>query len=166
MGDPAKRMSVSYLWVIKGEKQSKSKFILYLFLAALISLVYIVYNQVETVEFPDTGINWNNPPCSPADLPSNWKDITHEIVPNPHSSFYPRRWFRYEGTRITPYDIVIAYDPFHLKGSQKSHWHRYNPYIEKAWEKKNKKNQMVDKDNRIVNEGSNRSHIYTPKECN
>lgn len=80
----------------------------------------IIAWAIYSVEI-EADIDWNNPPCSPDELSSNWKEITHPKM----QKFNSRREFVYQHT-----NLIIAFEKgqsnaLGFKG--KDHWHRFNP---------------------------------------
>jgi hypothetical protein len=90
------------------------------------------------------GINWDNPPKSPADLSQDWELIEDEKSVSNRFIFkhkdYPK--------------IRIGFDEKDKNGKEKPHWHRENPDL------KSKKYRYLDKDGNTVMRNTPNSHIY------
>jgi len=93
-----------------------------------------------------SGIDWNNPPCSPKELSSQWKETTHPAkIENTNDKEFTN----------TITQEVIEFHPRNTQGENKPHWHRKNPSVT------NRHDYYLDKDGNPVGKNSKDSHIYT-----
>ncbi len=155
MAYPAKkRKPLPEFKIIDGgkNKRSNSTVLIVVFLLAIITGLLVVdnfdmSNDSKTIK---SAIDWDNPPCSPKELSSEWEDITD---PRKKANTTDRTYKNSrtgEEIEFHPYNSVQAEDP---------HWHRLN----QLWT--NKKNDYyLDKDGNVVGKRTKKSHIY-PK-CN
>lgn len=117
---------------------------------AIIIPVFLNSTDNEPSGIVDTGdgIDWDNPPCLPADLGDEWEEITHPL----RRARSQRRDFRHK-----PTGIEIAFDKG-TKGARgnkgKNHWHRYNPNSTKG-----DRDKYLDKNGRPIDKNDNDSHI-------
>ncbi len=140
------------LRVVKGEKQqNKSKlFFVFLLVFAIIGVTIVSLHDSsnpESKSAPKTSIDWENPPCLPSDLSSDWDETTHPKRAEKSN----RRDFKNIRT-----GEKIAFD----KGTAgrtgnkaKNHWHRYNINT------KNRKDFYLDKNGNQIHKNDDNSHI-------
>jgi len=139
--------------VIKGQKQNKSKHLLWAIVLiaalAIITVPIILFSidkdpDNEIVNDPD--IDWNFPPCSPNELGPDWKEVTHELK--------LKNTVDRDFQNIKTNELI----EFHLYNSvrkYKPHWHRHNPL------RTSKFDYYLYKDGKPVQKDSGPSHIYT-----
>jgi len=159
MGLPAKKYETiysdsSFRIVENANAESKKpifKIAILIFILSIIGAIPVILNAFDDnpgrVTLPATDIDWNSPPCSPADLSKDWKEITHhKRLMNSN-----RRDFIHT---ITGLIIAFELGDAKLQGHRKyNHWHRYNPFS------KGDHDQYLDKDGKAVRRGHNNSHI-------
>ncbi len=60
--------------------------IIAIIIAILLGVVLIpeILNSIDdtpsSVTIPETGIDWDNPPCSPSELSNDWVEVTPELM--------------------------------------------------------------------------------------
>jgi len=152
--------SQSKLWIVEKEK-TKSKNVAFV-VGILLVLVFVLFVLQRVVtnssEKPESelieasGIDWNNPPCLPNELSSDWENVTPEkMLQNSN-----RQEFRHKKTGLKiAFDKGVVGKP-NYRG--KNHWHIYNPNTI------NRHDVYLDKTGKPIGEHSSNSHI-TP-ECN
>lgn len=155
MAYPAKKIkNLPDLRIIEGGKNKKNKtsiLIVVFLLVGITGLLVVdnfdISNNNETVK---NAIDWDNPPCSPKELSSEWEEITH---PKRIENKVPDRTFKNKKT-----NKIIDFHPYDTQGRENPHWHRYNPFSTKK-----KLDYYLDKNGKPVGYGRNQSHIYV--EC-
>jgi len=146
--------SQSKLWIVEKEK-AKSKNVAFV-VGILLVLVFVLFVLQRVVtnssEKPESelieasGIDWNNPPCLPKELSSQWKETTHPAkIENTNDKEFTN----------TITQEVIEFHPRNTQGENKPHWHRKNPSVT------NRHDYYLDKDGNPVGKNSKDSHIYT-----
>ena len=151
MAYPAKKTKpLPEFKIIDGGKNKRSNLtvLIIVFLLAIITALLVVdnfdmSNDSKTVK---SAIDWDNPPCSPKELSSEWEEKTHHLMKKhtPDKRFVNRRTGE-----------IIEFHPYNSKGEYIPHWHRLNP------NKTNRFDYNFDKDGNEVQKHSPNSHIYT-----
>jgi hypothetical protein len=89
------------------------------------------------------GIDWNNPPKSPEELPDEWEEVTDPRNGSGRKEFAHKKYPK----------IIIGFDAKDQNGRDRPHWHRYHPY-------RSRKDYYLDIDCNSLNRGHKHSHIY------
>jgi len=100
----------------------------------------------------DSGIDWDNPPCSPNELNSDWIEVTPETMKQNSN----RREYQNTKTRLK-----IAFDrgiPGKPRFKGKDHWHIYNSFASSV------RDYYLDKNGNPIHKNDDNSHIET--KCN
>lgn len=95
----------------------------------------------------ESGIDWNNPPCSPNELNEDWIEITPETMQQNSN----RREFKNKNT-----GLEIAFDkgiPGKPGFRGKDHWHIYNPF------RLTVRDYYLDKNGNKIHKNDDDSHI-------
>ena len=147
--------SQSKLWIVEKEK-TKSKNIAFV-VGILLVLVFVLFVLQRVVtnssEKPESelieasGIDWNNPPCLPNELSSDWENVTPEkMLQNSN-----RQEFRHKKTGLKiAFDKGVAGKP---KFREKDHWHIYNPFSASV------RDYYLSKDGTKIHKNNDDSHI-------
>lgn len=139
--------------IIKGGKSTNKTTIIAVIIAVLfgIILVPIILNSIDdtpsSITIPETGIDWNNPPCSPSELSSDWVEVTPELMKQNSQ----KREFQHKNT-----SLKIAFDkgiPGLPKYRGQDRWHIYNPYGQ------NVRDYYLDKHGNKIHKNNDNSHI-------
>ncbi len=135
---------------IKGDKFAVKTIIVIFIIGIIIGIPVILSNLDDKpagANLPKTDIDWNNPPCSPRELSSNWIEKTPELMKERSQ----RREFQHKET-----GLKIAFDKG-IKGKPrfrgKDHWHIYNP------NSTNINNYYLDKNGEPIHKNDVNSHI-------
>ncbi len=139
--------------VIKGGKSTKNKTIISFIVAFLLGAIsiFIILNSIDgtpsNISIPDTGVDWDNPPCSPSELNSDWVEVTPELMKERSQ----RREFQHKKTKLKiAFDKGISGLP---KYRGENHWHIYNPYS------KSVRDYYLDKNGNPIHKNNGNSHI-------
>ena len=157
MGLPAKKYEnvQSFMRLEKNDKAKKNNslkiVVVLLFVVAIVTIGYIFLNSLvektTTEILAESGIDWNNPPCSPNDLSDDWAEVTPEIMKqNSNRSEYQNK---NTGLKIA-FDKGIYGKP---RFSGKDHWHIYNPFSVSI------KDYYLDKQGNTIHKNDGNSHI-------
>ena len=84
MAYPAQKLQSSpNLRIIEGGKNKNNKFLIAIILLVAFMFALLVLNNIDNSSDNETvksAINWDNPPCSPKELSSEWEENTHYLM--------------------------------------------------------------------------------------
>lgn len=157
MGLPAKKYDCepNHLRIVKNDKTKRINpivviGILLLILSSIVT-VPIFLNSLDNDSvskiLTESGINWDNPPCSPKGLNEDWIEVTPETMKQNSSRL------EYQNKKT---GLKIAFDkgiPGMPKFRGKDHWHVYNPFAISV------RDYYLDKNGNKIHKNDDNSHI-------
>jgi hypothetical protein len=157
MALPAKKYDrePSHLRIVKSEKAKRNNPLIVigilLIIAVAIAIIPVFQNNIDdnpkSEILTESGIDWDNPPCSPNELNNDWIEVTPETMKQNSN----RREYQNKKT-----GLKIAFDkgiPGKPKFKGKDHWHIYNPFSLSV------RDYYLDKNGNKIHKNDDNSHI-------